>query len=343
MNVLVLHSQVPFVRGGAEILVEGLVGALSERGHYADIVSIPLNWNPTDGLLKTALNWRLLDLASFNGRVVDCVICTKYPTWAVRHPNKVLWLIHQHRQAYDLFGTSLSEFTPDANSREIRERVMGIDRRGIGECRRRFAISQNVSNRLQKYCGISSEALYPPVPRTGLQPRAYDPFILGVARLDGAKRVEHLVEAWRFVNSSLKLVLAGDGPDIEKLRSRVRTLKLASRVEILGAVSNDRLLELFNSCRAVYYAPIDEDYGYAAVEALAAGKPVITASDSGGVLEFVSDGHNGVVTSLEPGILAATIDRFADESFARRLGSTEPPTAVDLNWDNVVASLLGVK
>ncbi|MEX2315468.1 MAG: hypothetical protein WD628_07085, partial [Thermomicrobiales bacterium] len=123
MNVLVLHTQVPFVRGGAEVLVDGLIGALRERGHTTDIVSMPLAWNPPEGLLTTALAWRLLDLRRINDRNVDRVICTKYPTWAVEHERKSLWLIHQHRQAYDLYGSSLSEFTPEAPSRETRERV----------------------------------------------------------------------------------------------------------------------------------------------------------------------------------------------------------------------------
>ena len=341
MNVLVLHSQVPFVRGGAEVLVEGLVKAISECGHTVDTVSLPLSWNPVEGLLTTALSWRLLDVSSFNGRHVDCVICTKYPTWAVRHPNKALWLIHQHRQAYDLYGTPLSEFTPNKVSRAVRERVIEIDRRGIAECGRRFSISNNVRERLKKYSGIDARTLYPPVPRDGLKPESYEPFVLSVSRIDSAKRVDRLVDAWEHVTSDLKLVIAGDGPDIDKLRSTVRTRGLTSRVDVLGRVDDDRLRTLFNRCRAVYYAPIDEDYGYAAVEALTAGKPVVTAPDSGGVLEFVSNEHLGLVTSLDPRPLAATVDRLSDESFARALGGDGPAATRDLTWDTVVNSLLG--
>ncbi|CAN5584921.1 glycosyltransferase family 4 protein [soil metagenome] len=341
MNVLVLHSQVPFVRGGAEVLVEGLVHALSVRGHTVDTVALPLSWNPTEGLLTTALNWRLLDVSSFNGRGVDCVICTKYPTWAVQHSNKALWLIHQHRQAYDLYGTPLSEFTPDKASRAVRERVIEIDRRGIQECARRFSISNNVRDRLKKYSGIDAKALYPPVPRDGLKPDSYEPFVLSASRIDGAKRVDRLVQAWEHVTSDLKLVIVGDGPDIDKLRSTVRTRGLTSRIEILGRVDDDHLRGLFNHCRAVYYAPVDEDYGYAAVEALTAGKPVITAPDSGGVLEFVSHEHFGLVTSLDPRPLAATVDRLSDESFARVLGIDGPTATRNMTWDTVVKSLLG--
>ncbi len=235
----------------------------------------------------------------------------------------------------------MSEFTPEKSSRDVRERVQEIDRRGIAECHRRFAISENVSMRLRRFSGLDAQALYPPVPRTGLRPQSYDPFILSVSRVDSAKRVDRLVEAWQHVRSDLKLVIAGDGPDLAKLRARVQGLQLESRVEILGRVGDDRLLDLFNRCRGVYYAPVDEDYGYAAVEALAAAKPVVTAADSGGVLEFVSDEQSGLVVSLEAHELAAAIDRLSDESFARSLGSNGPERTSDLTWDRVVDSLLG--
>jgi glycosyltransferase involved in cell wall biosynthesis len=175
-----------------------------------------------------------------------------------------------------------------------------------------------------------------------LKPESYDPFVLSVSRIDGAKRVDRLVESWEHVTSDLKLVVAGDGPDIDKLRSTVRARGLTSRVDIMGRVDDERLRDLFNRCRAVYYAPIDEDYGYAAVEALTAGKPVITAPDSGGVLEFVSNERLGLVTSLDPRPLAATVDRLSDESFARALGVDGPAATRDHTRDTVVNSLLGV-
>lgn len=341
MNVLVLHSQVPFVRGGAEVLVDGLIDAIGSAGHTVDRVSLPLAWNPVERLLTTALSWRLLDVTKFNGRDVDLVICTKFPTWAVEHSNKVLWLIHQHRQAFDLYGTALSEFGPDSGSRDVRDRVREIDRVGIGACQRRYAISKNVSDRLAQYSGLDADVLYPPVPRDGLRAERFDPFVLVVSRIDNAKRVDQIVDAWRFVTSDLKLVVVGDGPGLSHLREEVARLDLGERVELRGRVDDDELRTLYNQCRAVYYAPIDEDYGYAAVEALTAGKPVITAADSGGILEFVEDGTTGVVTNLEARELAAAVDRFGDEAFARSLGMNGPARTADLSWDRVVSALLG--
>ena len=340
MNILVLHSQVPFVDGGAEVLVRGLARALRAREHTVDVVSLPLSWNPPERLLTTALAWRLLDLRQFNERRVDRVVCTKFPTWAVQHDHKLLWLVHQHRQAYDLHGSALSELGPDAASREIRERVIDIDRAGIGECRQRYSISRNVSDRLRRYLGIQSAPLYPPVPRAGLRAERYDPFILSVARLDAAKRVRAAVEAVCLGRSALRLEIVGDGPERAVLEELVITSGAVGRVVFHGRVDDDRLRELYNTCRAVYYAPIDEDYGYTTVEALTAGKPVVTAADSGGVLEFVIDGVTGLVSALDPRNLAATFDQLADEEYARVLGTPGRELTAPLTWDNVVGALL---
>lgn len=342
MNVLILHTQVPFVSGGAEVLVRGLSAAVANRGHDVDVVSIPLAWNPPSGLLTTAITWRLLDLRQANRKTVDLVICTKYPTWAVQHPRKALWLVHQHRQAYDLYGTPLSEFTPDPASVEIRRRVFDIDRVGLRDCKPRFAISQVVAERLRRFCGMQAAVLHPPVPRSGLRPEGYAPFILSVARLDAAKRVRALIDAWPRVQSDLSLQVVGDGPDREELERLAAARGLNGRVTFLGRVDDGRLRELYNTCRAVYYAPLDEDFGYTTVEALAAGKPVITAADSGGVLEFISENEHGIVTSLKPADLARAVDRLAEEATARRLGASGPVRVESLTWDRVVDALLAV-
>lgn len=341
MNVLILHSQVPFVRGGAEVLVDGLRDALLDHGYGVDVVSLPLSWNPPERLLTTALAWRLLDMSSFNARQVDRVICTKFPTWVVDHPHKSLWLVHQHRQAYDLFGTPFSEFGATPASRALRERVVEIDRVGIGECDRRFAISRNVAGRLKRYCGIASETLYPPVPRDGLRAERFDPYVLSVARLDASKRIDLVIRAIASSQSTVRLVIAGDGPDMASLRALSARIGVAGRVEFVGRVSEDRLRELYNNCRAVYYAPMDEDYGYTTVEAFAAGKPVVTTTDAGGVLEFVEDGVGGLVTEANPIAIGESIDRLGDESLARRLGRSGPDRVRDLSWDSVIESLVG--
>jgi hypothetical protein len=98
----VCEAQVPFVHGGAELHVRQLVRELCARGYLAELVSVPFRWNPKEEILPHAAAWRLLDLSESNGRPVDLVIASKFPTYFVRHPNKIAWLIHQYRAAYEL-------------------------------------------------------------------------------------------------------------------------------------------------------------------------------------------------------------------------------------------------
>ena len=109
-TILVCEAQVPFVHGGAELLVRGLVAELRRHGYRAERVSVPFKWYPKDALLAHAAAWRMVDLTESNGESIDLVIASKFPTYFVRHPNKVTWLLHQYRAIYELCGTVYSEF-----------------------------------------------------------------------------------------------------------------------------------------------------------------------------------------------------------------------------------------
>src|SRR5437773_12125800 len=87
-TVLVCEAQVPFVYGGAERHVRGLVAELRRHGYRAKKVSIPFKSYPKSELPAQAALWRLLDLSEANHQQIDLVIATKFPTYFVRHPNK---------------------------------------------------------------------------------------------------------------------------------------------------------------------------------------------------------------------------------------------------------------
>ena len=99
MRIAVCAPQVPFEHGGAELFTETLVSELQKRDHEATLVTIPFKWYPGTRVLTQAFLWRLLDLEESNGRKIDLVVGTKFPSYAVRHPNKVIWCVHQFRQA----------------------------------------------------------------------------------------------------------------------------------------------------------------------------------------------------------------------------------------------------
>lgn len=342
MNIIICATQVPFVRGGAEIHVEGLRDALLARGHRAEIVALPFKWYPKEEILKTALCWRLLDLTEANGIPVDLVICTKFPTWAVRHSRKIAWVIHQHRQAYDWFGTPLSDFTNSEADLAIRRRIVEIDRRGLGECITRYTNSANVAARLKRSTGLDAHPLHVPIRLSGLRPEAFEDYIFSISRLDRTKRVDLLLEAMTQAGGSSRAIIAGEGPEEPRLRDLAKRLGLDGRVQFAGRLPDDEVVRYYNQARAVYYGPVDEDFGLVTVEAFSAGKPVITFADSGGVLELVEDGISGVVVSEPaPRALAAALSRLlADVGLARRMGEAGSRRVDGIHWDGVVDTLL---
>jgi len=193
-SVLVCETQVPFVDGGAERLVRGLVGELRRHGYRAEAVSIPFKSYPKGELLAQAALWRLVDLSESNYEKVDAVITTKFPNYFVRHPNKVTWLLHQYRAIYDLCGTPLSDFTDAEADVRLRDRLIGLDTEVLAESKRLFSISQTTTARLAKYNGLAAEPLYhPPLLAGALEAGPFSDYVLSVGRLEHNKRVDLVV------------------------------------------------------------------------------------------------------------------------------------------------------
>jgi glycosyltransferase involved in cell wall biosynthesis len=342
-RIIVCEVQVPFVHGGAEYLVRTLHRQLLVHGYQAELVSIPFKWTPKREILAHAAAWRLIDLSESNGTSIDLVIATKFPSYFVRHPNKIVWLMHQYRAAYELCGTPYSDFTHDDEDVGIRQSLIDLDTKMLGECQRLFAIAQNTANRLQKYNGLTAKALYPPPPfASQLQAGAYGDYVLFVGRLESIKRPDLAIGAMRHVDRPVRLIVVGDGTYRKHAEELAASLGVADRVEFAGSVDERGLVELYKGALAVIYTPFDEDYGYVTLESFLARKPVITAVDSGGPLEFVIDGVNGLVVnpSAEP-IAAAVNGLAADRRRAARLGDAGYERARLITWDGVVEHLVG--
>jgi glycosyltransferase involved in cell wall biosynthesis len=341
LRILILEAQVPFVHGGAEILVRELASALAARGHCAQVISVPFTDNPKDEIFAGAEAWRLLDVTCAAGEPIDLVIATKFPTYFARHPRKVLWLVHQHRAAYELAGTRFSDFAHTPRDVAIRRRLIETDTRTLRECVGHFTIARTVSDRMLKYNGIASEALYNPPKLAGrLQGGPYGDYVLTVTRLEHVKRVDLAIDTFVKSTSAMRLLIAGDGSIRHDLAESIERRGVSDRVTLLGRVDDDRLVELYAGCRAVLFAPYQEDYGYVTLEAFLARKPVITARDSGGTLEFVVDGVNGYVCEPTPDALAAAVNRLgADATLAASMGERGHAAAANITWDNVVERL----
>jgi glycosyltransferase involved in cell wall biosynthesis len=341
-TILVCEAQVPFVQGGAEYHVRELVRQLREHGYEAELVSVPFAWNPKPEILAHAAAWRLLDLSESNGRPIDRVIATKFPTYFVRHPNKVAWLIHQYRAAYELAGTPFSDFAHTEADVALRARLIALDTAHLGECRRLYANSRNTAERARRFNGLSVDALYhPPRLATRLRPGPSERYVLSVGRLEGVKRVDLAIRALAHAPSDITLAVAGTGTHAESLARLAATLDLTDRVRFLGSVGDDDLLELYAGAMAVVFPPYDEDYGYVTIEAFLAHKPVITTTDAGGPNEFVVDGVNGFVVAPDAAAIGGAIAALASNpSRAAAMGDAGYERAKTITWDGVIEALV---
>ncbi len=342
-TVLVCEAQVPFAHGGAELHVGGLVDELRTRGFRAERVSIPFKWYPKPELLAQAAAWRMVDLSESNGEPIDLVIATKFPTYFVRHPNKVTWLFHQYRAIYDLCGTVYSEFGHTEADVRLRDALIRLDREALGESKRLFSNARNTANRLSHYNGLTAEPLYHPPPLAGkAKAGPYGDYVLSVGRLELNKRVDLIVRALAHVDAAVRLVVVGDGPLRSQLEATAAGAAVADRVRFTGAIPDGQLVDLYAGALAVVFPPYDEDYGYITLEAFLSRKPVVTTTDAGGPLEFVEDGVTGLVTAPEPEPIGAAITRLAaDRRLAAALGDAGCERARSITWDGVVERLVG--
>lgn len=348
MRIAICHPQTPFSRGGGEFHTEGLAAALREAGHDVDILPIPFKWYPPSELVHQMALWRSLDLTEANGMAIDMVIALKFPAYLVRHPRKVVWLIHQHRAAYELWSHPVfGDLAMYPEGERVRELIWKADRAGLAEARRIFTNSMNVRDRLRESLGMSAEALYHRSPLTEklLETELGETgdYVLFPSRLEPLKRQALVAESMRHCHSGVRLVLVGSGSDEPKLRRLIEQRGLGDRVTLEGGVTDERLIELYRNSLGVYYGPFDEDYGYVTLEAMAASKPVITLTDSGGPLELVRDGENGIVAAPKPREIAGSLDALAnDPDVARAMGEAGHKLLREVvpPWPEVVARLL---
>ena len=210
MRILLATTQVPFVRGGAEVLAEGLREALVDGGHEAEIVAVPFKWYPPGRILDNMLACRLLDLTEVCGIRTDLLIGLKFPAYHIPHPAKALWIVHQHRTAYDMWCHPMGDLHRYPNGKQVRDAIEQADRKLIPEARVIATISKNVSRRLEQYCGIASQPLYNPPPGSGrFHCAGSDDYLFFPSRLNRSKRQELVLQALPLTHSPVVVHFAG--------------------------------------------------------------------------------------------------------------------------------------
>jgi glycosyltransferase involved in cell wall biosynthesis len=221
----------------------------------------------------------------------------------------------------------------------IREVVHYLDGVGLAtsEIARYGAISRTVATRPGYFpAGVDVFVAHPPTGLPGLR-QGRGRYLFTAGRLDGAKRVDLLIEAMAHVAAGVELRIAGTGPE----EGRLRTLAAGDRrIVFCGRVTESALAELYAGARAVAYLPFEEDFGYVALEGMLSGKPVITCTDSGGTTELVEDGATGVVCQPQPEAIGAAVeDLWSRRARRRSMGAAGRERARRVSWDAVVAQL----
>ncbi|HYY08170.1 MAG TPA: glycosyltransferase family 4 protein [Actinomycetota bacterium] len=348
MRIAVLHPQTAFARGGAEVHTEALIRALREQGHEAEQVTIAGKWYPATELAHQMAVWRSFDITESGGLEVDAVIGLKFPAYLAQHERKIVWLIHQHRTAYELWDhPQFADLAHQDEGPAVRDMVRAADTLALTEAKRVFANSKNVRDRLMNSLSLQSDVLYhrSPISEALLEqpPLEIEDHVLYPGRFESLKRQSLAIDAMRHVKTPVRLVLVGSGPDEAALRERAEDRAVRDRVRIEGRVPDERLHQLYRSALGILYTPFDEDYGYVTIEGYAASRPVVTVTDSGGPLEFVTEGETGLVAEPDPKAIAEALDRlYTDRETATRWGVAGNNLVREVvpAWPEVVTKLL---
>jgi glycosyltransferase involved in cell wall biosynthesis len=324
-------------RGGAEALYTGLVGAVRAAGHDVSALEVSIDESSFEAVLASYIRCYDVDASAF-----DLVISTKAPTYMVRHPRHVSYLLHTMRVFYDRFDAEYGSASP--SQRQQREMIHQLDKAGLNPSRVRghFANGRTTFERLYEidswWRQVRFNALHHPPALDSFRPPRRGEYVFLPGRLHRWKRADLVVRAFKQVKRAIPLLIAGVGENEPQVR-------LAAdgdpRIRFLGEVTDDQLLDLYAGALVVPFVPVQEDYGLITVEAFKSQKPVITCTDSGETLQFVKDGVTGFVAEPNERALADRLEFLIDHpDVATVMGKRASRSVAHINWERIVATLL---
>ena len=317
--------------GGADRAYDALAAGLAEVGCEVEVLRVPARENCFDDIMDNYRATASLDLQHF-----DAVISTKAPSYVVRHPRHVVYLMHTIRAFDDMFETNFPQKTRELFHQ--RKAVHNLDFAGLAQARAIFCIGKEVKDRLYRKFRLDSEVLHLPLGNHSFVNTGDDGTFFLPGRLHPWKRVDLAIRAVQESAKDVRLNIAGTGEAGEDLR---RLAAGDSRITFLGAISDDELVRRYGSCRGVLFVPLREDYGYITIEAFASGKPVITCLDSGEPSYIVRDGVSGLVVPPTPSALATALTQLkTDSDLAARLGAAGARQIASMSWRDVCGRLL---
>lgn len=211
---------------------------------------------------------------------------------------------------------------------------------------RYLAISNNVAQRRDYFPdGVPVEVVYHPSHRRPPADEAMKaggrhaqpPVVFTASRLDGPKRLTRLIRAFRRLTVDAELHIAGTGPAEADLH---RAAEGDPRIKLLGWQTDEAIAQGYQRAAFVPFIPYDEDYGLITIEAMQAGRAVLTTTDAGGVNEFVSDGETGrCVAPTEAALSRAMAEMLADPNGTAAMGQAGRARVAAIDWPQTVSAL----
>ncbi|WP_457092921.1 glycosyltransferase [Microvirga sp. P5_D2] len=341
MNVLVLTTMTPFKYGRAEELTNQLVRQMKLNGVNAEAMRLPFKAHPPERLLDEMFIFKSLKLYN-----VDRVVSLAFPAELVPFESRSCWMVHEYSQAYDHYEALKAG--QGSRAETIKEALIRNETQSLQSAKHLFASSTAVQAQIQRYHGLSSDLLLPPLSN----PEQFvsigdDGYILASGRVETAEQLFPLIDAMKLVPANAKLVIAGrpENPvEAEKLRKRIHDADVERQVTIdpQAARSREALAELVGRARAVISIGEDADpaVGFF-MEAFQASKPVLTTANW--LCNIVIDGEAGIVTELTPEALAEGMGRLLESpSRAMNMGfaGRERWRSLKIDWPTTVERLL---
>lgn len=330
LRVAILTAGSSGGEGGAERFYVGLQSGFRDFGCKPELIPVPADEPDFDTILSNYKRCQSLDLSAY-----DLVVSTKVPTYAVQHPNHVVYLVHTVRVFDDMFYETFNPLR-DVHYTQ-RAELHRVDFEAISSAKALFAIGHEVSRRLYRWRGLDCEVLHPPLALNGFRSgKAGDYFFLP-GRLHPWKRVNLIIEAILGSSLPMKLILAGVGES----ESHLKALSTHDdRIEFLGRVDDERLVQLYAESLAVPFVPLREDYGYVTLEAFASGKPVLTCVDSGEPCQFVRPFETGLVVDPTSDSIRQGLEWFwTHRAQAASMGAHAKQITEGMSWSKTVFAL----
>ena len=371
-------SPIPFGPGGAESVWAGLyVELLTASSHDVELIKVPVRETTLPEVMAAYESFTSLDLSHFDmvitGKYPAWMVSHPRHVVYMLHPLRGLY------DSYRLFALPLVETSLEPLIRRLivraaslhadampdffqawrtaldtlgpghpalsfpgplaRTLVHAMDRVALrpGAVSRYLAISKTVAERADYFpAGVPVRVVHPPSDLAGLHELPGEYFFTA-SRHDAPKRLDLLLEGMRHYSGERRLVIAGTGPETERLREMAAR---DPRVELVGRVSQAQLVDHYARAVGVPFIPLDEDLGLITFEAMRAGKPVLTACDSGGPTEFVVPGVNGVVVTPTPAGIGEGLGQLERLGASPRVAEAARRAVHGTTWSRVVEELV---